>query len=279
MNTMTLERLPSVNGALSYLVPMAEKPRSYEFELPAGVPRTTASYEQRIVPIRNVRPVAANISLDREGFLLATAPTAVRGFDDDETIRRVYYRENERLLKDITGAVRSVIFDHTIRRRLPGAVDRTDGIPRQPVPRVHNDYTTKSAPQRARMLLGDDAHELLGLRFSVINIWRPIRGPLRDSPLAISDAQSIAADDLVATDLVYPDRTGEIYNVKFNLAHRWFYAPDMQEDEVLIFKCFDSAEDGRARFVPHAAFADPTTPADVLPRESIELRTFVFYPN
>jgi hypothetical protein len=51
----------------------------------------------------------------------------------------------------------------------------------------------------------------------------------------------------------------------------------MRTDEVMLIKCFDSADDGRARFVPHSAFVDPTAPADAPPRESIELRTLVFY--
>jgi hypothetical protein len=170
-----------------------------------------------------------------------------------------------------------VVFDHTIRRRVPGATDRTTGIPRQPVPRVHNDYTVKSGPQRVRELLGDEADVLLQKRFSVINVWRPIRGPVQDSPLAVSDARSVDGQDLVATDLIYPDRTGEIYYVKFNPEHKWFYAPAMRDDEIMLIKCYDSVDDGRARFVPHSAFVDPTTPAGAPPRESIELRTLVFY--
>ena len=109
---------------------------------------------------------------------------------------------------------------------------------------------------------------------------RPVasaRGPIQDAPLAVADAQSVESDDLVATDLVYPDRIGEIYYVKFNPSHRWFYAPAMRPDEVLLIKCFDSVIDGRARFVPHSAFVDPTSPSDATPRESIELRTLVFY--
>jgi len=177
----------------------------------------------------------------------------------------------------LTGASRVVVFDHTIRRRIPGAADRTTGIPRQPVPRVHNDYTVKSGPQRVRDLLGKDADDLLRRRFSVVNVWRPIREPIQDAPLAVADAQSVDNDDLVATDLVYPNRTGEIYYVKFNPSHRWFYAPSMGRHEVMLIKCFDSADDGRARFVPHAAFVDPTAPAGAPPRESIELRTLVFH--
>ena len=127
--------------------------------------------------------------------------------------------------------------------------------------------------------LRDEADELLRRRFSVVNVWRPIRGPLQDSPLAVSDAKSVRFDDLVATDLLYRNRTGEIYMVKFNTEQRWFYAPQMGTEEVLAFKCFDSAEDGRARFAPHAAFEDPSTPLDAWPRESIELRTLAFHAD
>jgi hypothetical protein len=277
MNTAAFVDLPRVEAGLRYLEPTSSKPRSLEFEPPPGVPRTTAVYREHTVEIRDVRPMASTLSLENEGFQLLTAPTGVEDFDDDGTVRARYYAEAITLLEELTGASRVVVFDHTIRRRIPGAADRTTGIPRQPVPRVHNDYTVKSGPQRVRDLLGGESGALLQKRFSVINVWRPIRGPIQDSPLAVSDARSIDGQDLIATDLVYPDRTGEIYYVKFNSAHRWFYAPAMRNDEIMLFKCYDSAEDGRARFVPHSAFVDPTTPAGAPPRESIELRTLVFY--
>jgi hypothetical protein len=277
MNTSVIGQLPRVEAALRYLEPMSDKPRSLEYEPPPGVPRTTAVYRDHMVTIRDVRPVASALSLDREGFQLVNAASGVRDFYDEEEVQSRYYAEAVSLLEKLTDASRVVVFDHTIRRRIAGATDRTPGIPRQPVPRVHNDYTVKSGPQRVRDLLGEDATDLLRKRFSVINVWRPIRGPIQDAPLAIADAQSVDSDDLVATDLVYPDRTGEIYYVKFNPSHRWFYAPTMRQDEVMLIKCFDSANDGRARFVPHSAFVDPNTPAGALPRESIELRTLVFY--
>jgi hypothetical protein len=277
MNIAAIEHLPRVAAGLRYLEPTNGKPRSLEFDPPPGVPRTTAVYREHMVEIRDVRPVASTLSLDREGFQLLTAPTTVRSFDDERAVRTRYYAETISLLEELTGASRVVVFDHTIRRRIPGATDRSTGIPRQPVPRVHNDYTVKSGPQRVRDLLGGEADGLLQKRFAVINVWRPIRGPIQDSPLAVSDARSIHDKDLVATDLIYPDRTGEIYYVKFNPGHKWFYAPAMRDDEIILIKCYDSVDDGRARFVPHSAFADPTTPAGAPPRESIELRTLVFY--
>src|SRR5262249_8475841 len=160
------------------------------------------------------------------------------------------------------------IFDHTVRRRIPGAEDRRAG-PRQPVARVHVDHTEKSGPQRVRDLLPEEADDLLRGRVQIINLWRPIRGPVRDAPLAVCNALSVKPKDLVASDLVYPNRVGETYSVLFDPAHRWFYVPEMQPDEALLLKCYDSETDGHARFAPHSAFIDPNAPANVAPRESI----------
>jgi hypothetical protein len=204
-------------------------------------------------------------------------PSAVRDFWNEDEVRRVYYPEVQRVIAEATGANKVFIFDHTLRRRVRGADDRAPGAPRQPAIRVHVDHTATSGPQRVRDFFGDEAEFLLRGRVQVINLWRPIRGPLRDAPLAVCDASSVAAADLVASDLVYRERVGETYSVTYNPAHRWFYVPAMQPDEALLLKCFDSATDGRARFAPHTAFDDPTAPADVLPRESIEIRTLAFH--
>jgi hypothetical protein len=115
-----------------------------------------------------------------------------------------------------------------------------------------------------------------GRRLAAINVWRPLAEPLRDCPLALCDASSIAARDLHETDLLYPDRTGQIYYVTFNPAHTWYYASDMRTDEVWVFKNYDSATDGRARFTPHTAFVAPSRNLAAA-RESIEFRTFAFF--
>jgi hypothetical protein len=267
---------PHVSGALNYLAPMAERPQTLAYDPPAGQPRTNIVSELRTVPVFDARPFARDVSLDREGFAVLPHHSDVADFYDEAEVRRTYYPEIERLVQQATGARRVVVFDHTVRRRVPGATDRAVATPRQPVGRVHVDHTVQSGPQRIRDVLGDEADALLRGRAQVVNVWRPIRGPLFDAPLAVCDAESVSAADLVGTDLVYPDRLGEIYSVRFNPLHRWFYVPAMQADEVLLLKCYDSATDGRARFAPHTAFDDPTAPADMLPRESIEMRTFVF---
>ena len=277
MNIHTDPRvLGAVEAELNYLLPTTERPRSYTFEPPPGEPWNTALPEPHAVTIRNARPILDSVDLDREGFDLLEHQSAVKNFYDDAEVRAVYYSEAAQALTQVTGADRVFIFDHTVRRRVPGAEDRRAGS-RQPATRVHVDHTVRSGPQRVRDLFPEEAEQLLRGRVQIINLWRPIRGPLRDAPLAVCDAQTVSPDDLVASDLIYRHRVGELYGVKYNPAHQWFYVPEMRTDEVLLLKCYDSALDGRARFLPHTAFIDPTTPPDAAPRESIELRTLVFH--
>ncbi len=272
-----IESLPFVLAELNYLAPSDGKPRTYAFDPPPGQPKSTALPEPHQVPVFDGRSISDSFSLDREGFALVRHPTAVRDFYNDEEIRKIYYPAAESFIRATLRADRVVIFDHTVRRRVEGAADVRGAGPRQPATRIHVDQTDASGANRVREHLPAEADELLKGRVQVINLWRPIRGPLRDTPLALCDAASVATEDLIASDLIYPSRQGETYSVKFNPDHRWFYFPEMTADQALLLKCYDSATDGRARFAPHTAFVDPTTPADALPRESIELRTLVFH--
>jgi hypothetical protein len=265
-----------VVAPLTYLVDNGEKPAVHMAPPGGGTPRRTAEAAVHSLPIYDARPLAPELSLDREGFEVLAHDTAVSDFYDDEEVRAVYYPEMERLVKQATGATRVLVFDHTTRAD-PGAVGAAKSL-RLPVRRVHNDYTPRSGPQRVRDLLApEDAEAMLQRPYAVINVWRPIEGPVLTAPLAVADARSIAPADLVATDLVYRDRTGEIYEVAFNPSHRWHYVPRMERHETLLIKGYDSREDGRARFTPHTAFDDPAAPPDAPARESIEIRTLAFF--
>ena len=269
--------IASVEALLNYIVDTGEKPVSSS-NAPGG-PRTTThtgQYQEHRVTIHNGRLSHDPFSLEREGFTLVDHETKVANFYDEEEVRSVYYPEIERLVKEMTGAVKVVIFDHTLR-----AADETVREQMKvgaPVRRVHNDYTEWSGPQRVRDLLpADEAAARLQQRFAVIQVWRPIRKPVESSPLAIADARSLASQDLIATERRYPDRVGEIYHIAYNPDHRWFYFPNMQRSEALVFKTYDSAKDGRARWTAHAAFDDPASPPDAPARESMEMRMLAFF--
>ena len=163
----------SVTATLNYLVRGAEKPVRYVDEPPAGAPGYNGIDDPRQVRIEDARGRETEFTLDRNGFALVHAPTQVRDFYSPEEVKNVYYPEVERLLKQQLGASRVFVFDHGVRNGgLPGG--------RTPSRQVHNDHTVNSAPRRVRDHLGAEAEELLKHRFGVVNVWRPIRGPVLD---------------------------------------------------------------------------------------------------
>jgi len=263
-----------VQAMLRYLGDMAERPYFLAYEPPAGVPTRNTRGNRQTVPIGDARTLTPPPSLDAEGFVLVRHRTAARDLCDEAAIRAVYYPEMERLVRAATGATRVVAFDHNLRSAT--VAERRGAGVQAPVRFPHNDYTERSAPQRVRDLLPDEAERLLRHRYAVINTWKPIRGPVVDAPLAFCDARSITPGDLVATDLRYRDRAGEIYSLRWNPAHRWFYFSAMEADEVLLLKCFDSDPE-RASFTAHSAFDHPAAPPGASPRESIEVRTLAFF--
>jgi hypothetical protein len=268
----------SVETLLNYIADASEKPVYYAFEPPPGIPRQTGQFAAQSVPIENGRSLVDELSLDRQGFELVHHQTSVADFYDREEVQRVYYPEIESLLKDATGASKVVIFDHQVRC-LPMA-QRGERGAREYGKVVHNDYTAKSGPRRVRdHLPAVEAEEALKHRFAEINVWRPIRGPIESSPLALCDARSIAPEDFVPSDLIYPDKVGETYRFKHNRNHRWFYFPRMERNEAILLKCYDSKEDGRARFTAHTSFEDPTSAPGAPARESIEVRALIFWPE
>jgi hypothetical protein len=271
-----LWRMKPLAAELNYLVPMSEKPFVYMFGPPPGMPDHLGEYAPRAVTIFDARELS-QASLEVEGFALVRHGWAPANVQRSDEVRRILYPEAERLILEATGVERAIVFDHNVRSAAqPSGTADARGV-REAVRRAHNDYTVTSGPQRARDLLSSQPTELEGRRFAFVNVWRPLRGPVRDTPLAVCDARTIDERDLVATDMRYPDRTGETYALTFNPNHRWYFVPGMQIDEALLIKCFDSSSDGLARFSAHGAFDDPTVPPGGPPRESIELRALALY--
>lgn len=268
-----------VQASLRFIRPQATKPRFLSAALTGGEPEYLFESEDRVVGITDLRPFADDLSIDREGFALLTRPSRVSDFYDDGQIESVYYPEIEVLLAGEYGANRVVIFDVTRRSDAADGAANRDGR-RRPANHIHVDYTATSGPQRVLDLLGAEEAKRLaeqGGRIAQVNVWRPITGPVERSPLAVANASTIRPESLIATDQVFPNRIGEIYHLTHDPAQRWYYAPQMTTDEVLLLKGWDSRDDGRARFTPHTAFALSDTPASARPRESIEVRTLIIW--
>jgi hypothetical protein len=237
--------------------------------------RKTGAQDMRPMAVHDGREAAGELSLERTGFVLVEQQTAVKNFFDEQEITSVYFPEIERLIKETSGASRIVIFDHTLRSG--NEDEREEKLIREPVLSAHNDYTEWSGPQRVREIMGDEAEELLERRFAIIQVWRAIAKPIESNPLAVADARTVAAEDLMIAERRYPHRVGQTYRLKYNPKHRWYYFPRMRRDEAIVFTVYDSLKDGRARFTPHTSFDDPTTPPGAPPRQSIEVRAFAFF--
>lgn len=258
-----------LTATLHYQVRTDRKPEFYVSGPPPGVVPYTGTDDPREVRIEDARGREAEFTLDRTGFQLVHAPTKVQDFYDPAQVREVYYPEVERLLRDVTGASRVVVFDHNVRNASRAGL----AVPSRS---VHNDHTVNSAPRRVRDHLGDEAEELLKHRFGIINVWRPIKGPVLDSPIALCDARSFTDRDLIANDRVYQHLRGETSRVEYKPEHRWYYFSEQQTEEAVLIRVHDSATDGRARLSFHTSFDNPLAPG-APPRESIEVRALVFF--
>ncbi len=236
------------------------------------------NYEMRLVMMHNGRESDIPFSLEHHGFKLVEHNSAVSDFYSDSQIASLYEAEIERLVREETGAQEVAVFDHT--RRAASDLVRKQNMIREPASTIHNDYTEWSGPNRLREIYHDRAEELenrLKHRFAIVNVWRSMSGTVENFPLAMCDASSTASEDLIAVTRQAKDRIGEIQMATYNPKHRWFYFPRMSAEEALLFKTYDSAEDGRARFTIHTSFDDPSAPADAPVRQSIETRCFVFF--
>lgn len=270
----------NVTVALNYFRPPEDgsKPHNY-VEKQDGIPQRNFGDFDAPVRMTDIRGNESSYTLDKDAFTaISNLPeSAEKYFVDDESIKRNYYPEVEKLLLDhVPGSTKVVLFDHTIRRAQPNAH-------RAPVTRVHIDQTAASAKQRVKQHTGDEAETLVQGRYRIINVWRPLNGPVQSFPLGFASSSSVEDADLIPIEHRYPDRTGETAGVRHNSGQKWHYLSGMRNDERLLLECFDSdslksgskVQGGR---VPHTAFTDPRTPEGAKGRESIEVRALVFGP-
>jgi hypothetical protein len=267
---------------MGYLKESDGSPFTYMYDPPAGVERQNCEFELVRMPIRDARHLACQPSVDVEGFALWDAPTMVSDFRNEQEIMAKYYAETSELVREATGASSAIVFDHQVRQREAGRPPLSfgrsgDGSKPGAVGRVHVDYSEETGRKRLELVLKDQALGDAIRRFAIINVWRSIKGPVLDTPLAVCDARSVGAGDLEACEIRYQDRNGKIYLVRHSNRHRWFYYSAMDRNEALMFKQYDSIINGVSRFTPHAAFDHPEASASTPLRESIEIRCLAIF--
>jgi hypothetical protein len=263
-----------VQAEIEFLTPEVRRPFIYAHPGAPGAEAETVKFTPRAVRIQDVRG-GEPLQLDEHGATLGRWPTRVRRFYDERHVRQRYYPESAEIIQAALGADRVIVFDHNVRRGRAVQLQPDGQEVSRPVHHAHTDYTPRSALTRLRRELGPQAEEGLS-RYLQVNLWRPIRGPVRDAPLALCDGRSVACRSLWPTELRYPDRTGEIYYLVHEARQRWYFASDMSVDETWLFKNFDSAPPGPGHVAPHSAFTDTRYP-HVAPRESIEVRALAIF--
>ncbi|MES2603455.1 MAG: CmcJ/NvfI family oxidoreductase [Pseudomonadota bacterium] len=224
--------------------------------------------------LTDARPLQDQLSIARNGFALINHHTAMKNFFDTAELERVFYPEMIELAKQLNGAVHAIAFGPVARSDDP---DSKQG--RLPAFGAHVDYGRRTIEEMARPLLGDKADYWLSKRVVLMNFWRPITTVYR-TPLALCDASSVLLSDLhdseIRGGLDDPNRAPLYgFNLSYNPQHRWYYVKQMRPDEVFAFKLYDS-DSTRPQFTGHTAFADPETPDNAPPRQSMEIRTISF---
>jgi len=262
----------TVVAEINFVVPSESKPQIFVDENGEKGFRYELSREARAVAVRNIRPVKNEFELMRDGLKFLRQETSISDFTCFKDLRCLYDSELVTLLREQANAKKVIVFDHTLR------LDDGNETDRKPVRHAHGDYTRNSGPQRLLDLLSEaEAANWTQRHYGIINIWRPINGRVETAPLAFVEPHTLAPGDLVETDLIYPDRTGEIFELAFNPNHSWIFLADQEIEEVTIFKTFDSADGYRQKVAPHTAFDLPESGCVVRPRQSIESRALVLF--
>jgi len=278
MATILEENENTVRATVQFSINNGVTPVSMVREAGQGSDTRTGAYEDREISIFDGRPIADELDLDRHGFILRKFNTAVTDFFDDQHVKSIYYPEMEKIVKQETGCSEVLVFDHTIRID-DGDLAQTRKV-RNPVKNMHNDFTRNSAPQRVRDLLPtNEAEDKLSKRYGSMNVWRPLVGPVETAPLAVCGWDTLREKDLIVAERRYQDRLGGVLHLTYNPSQRWYYFPKMTRDEVVLLKCFDSLEDGTAKWTCHGSFQPPNIPNNAKPRQSIEIRTLYFFDD
>ena len=172
----------SVCATLNYTVDNGTPPDYYFYEPDPTVKLNPPGTDSREMTIEDGWPLADRFSADREGFELHEFGARFEAFDDDQALKSDFYPQIIDFVKRHSGAKRVVVFDHTIRKRMPADLKVQTEIQRPAVMLVHSDYTVKSGPQRVRDLLPDEADALLARRVAFFNVWKPLYRQVEELP-------------------------------------------------------------------------------------------------
>ena len=236
--------------------------------------RDTVVVEPQRMALTDARGIGA--SLDDQGFMLVPHQSGVRDFEDPAEVAAVHPAEIVDLLLGLSGADAVFVTAPGILRFAESSGRAGSRNNSMPARFAHVDISTETSAAFAAQGLPEGKRMQ---RHAQYNVWRAFGGVPQDVPLAVADARSVAAQDLMIADAVFdepgkPDWGFDSYLVAHNPAHRWYWYPDMTRDEVLVFRTGDSRHPWP---VPHVAFDNPLAPPGCPPRVSIEMRAVAYW--
>ena len=266
----------NIKAGITFIVKQKEKPVYESSALTGMIPKLFFNTETKIVKIINGRN-ALNYDIDYNGFELHNFISKYNAENISKNLEG-YKLEIKLFLKKRFNYEQIFVFDTTRRSNDKRGAFNKDGR-RQPAERAHVDYTEKSGPLRAKDIIGKELYKRLlatKKRIIQINLWKPLSKVVLSSPLAIADPNTINPADLVATDQKFPNRVGEIYHLAYNKNQKWYWIPNMKDNEVLLLKGWDSSNKRNiVKFTPHTSFNIENQDIINNPRDSIEARIFM----
>ncbi|KAK7914122.1 hypothetical protein PG985_011825 [Apiospora marii] len=195
------------------------------------------------IKVTNVRDQEDAFRLDVQGFQLERHETSLSTEDFNKSqARERYSNEIANLLKGCLGAQEVRLMHYMVRDRSLAKMQESGAARGRPIPGVHIDASYEGASSRIQQHWPGEAAELQKRRFQIVNVWRPLTPELRSWPLALCDVRSVAARDLVLADQILPGYQGENTLVLFNPGHKFYYVDGQRQDEVWLFKQFDSLD-------------------------------------
>ena len=248
------------------------------------------SFEGHEVDIRDLRGAGDEISIDRQGFMLASHSSRVaRRPEMADTnlvaqlglpaINQAYYEELLPLIRDISGA-RDVIPQATgLTVRFSARSKRQSWAGAAGF--VHLDVTDKSIARFLDFSLAAADRPIAPWRRVVLyQTWRTVSDPPQDNLLAFCDRRSVPPTDVVFYDAIIGDKDTALESVearscRYGPDHRWWYASDMGAEDILVFVGYDSAQPDAVQ--PFHTGFDVPGHQDAAPRASLEARFFAFY--
>lgn len=193
------------------------------------------------IPIRDMRCREEDFTLNNHSFqTVADNSVSTIDFGNKQEVQAVYVPKVEKLLlSHLEGALKVVVFDTTIRRAAKSE------LLHRPVRKLHIDQSARGAHLRAKQSLSiEDARRVESgeLRFRIVNLWKPLDGPVVDHPLMFADSTTLREEDLVAVEQRYPHYVGETYAVKYNQSTEFWFWSSMSTSELVLLQCYDSLE-------------------------------------